>query len=218
MIIDLPKCETKGITIINEFMIIEDQILKIKFPYSFKRAMYTLVYIMKGKHKCFYCSKDILNGKVTLDHIFPQDFGGPTIPNNLQPSCYKCNNEKSNMTPDQYQKFLSLPNMQRKEYLKDLQGIFEFIRKWSDFVLPEGWVQEQQISNIITSISLSEDYKNRKYTSIKEFYKKYNHFQHPLIIDRKNFLLDGFLQLMYAKNYNIEILPVIILENVEVVF
>lgn len=59
MIIDLPKHEAVGITVINEFMEIENDMLKIKFPYSFRKAMYVLTYQMKGKHKCFYCSCEI---------------------------------------------------------------------------------------------------------------------------------------------------------------
>ena len=32
--------------------------------------------------------------EMTIDHMYPQDFGGPTITNNLLPSCKKCNNDK----------------------------------------------------------------------------------------------------------------------------
>lgn len=218
MIIDLPKHDTVGITVINEYMEIENDILKIKFPFSFRKAMYTLTYKIKGKHKCFYCSSEIKKGKATLDHLFPQNFGGPTITNNLEPCCMQCNVKKSNMTKAQFEKFLSLSPTDQKEYFQDLQSVFEFIRKWVGFELPDGWVEEQEISHIITNITLAEDYRGRKYDNVKEYYKKYNHFQKPLIVDRKNFLLDGFTSLMYAKNHNIITVPVIVLENVEVVF
>lgn len=122
------------------------------------------------------------------------------------------------MTKEQYEKFLSLSPAERKEYLNDLQSVFEFIRKWGDFELPKEWIGEQELSHILANISLAEDYKGRKYNAVKEYYKKYGHFQKPLIVDRKNFLLDGFTMLMYAKNHNLSKVPVIVLENVEVVF
>lgn len=218
MIIDLPKHEPIGTMVINPFMEIENDILKIKFPYSFRKAMYALTYQLKGSDQCFYCSCKIAEGETTLDHMFPQEFGGPTIPNNLVPCCLKCNGEKSNMTKDQYEKYLSLSSSKRKEYLNDLQSVFEFIRKWDNFELPKGWIEEKEINCIFTNISLSEDYKGRKYNAIKEYYKKYGHFQRPLIVDRKIFLLDGFPMLMYAKNHALSKVPVIVLENVEVVF
>lgn len=52
------------------------------------------------------CEKRIKSKKlVTIDHIVPQDFGGPTISNNLIPSCSKCNKEKGNMTKEEYDEF-----------------------------------------------------------------------------------------------------------------
>lgn len=218
MIIDLPKCDASKPYIINENMEIEDGILKLKFPYSLRNAMHFLTYEIKGKHECFYCGKEIINNKATLDHLFPQDLGGPTITNNLVPSCSTCNSQKSNMTEEQYRKFLSLPITQRKQYLRDLQKVVEFIHKWYGFYLPKDWVEEKEISNIIVNISLTENYKGPKYNKTEEFYKKYSQFRRPLIIDRKNFLLDGFTILMYAKNENIQKVPVIVLENVEVIF
>ena len=218
MIIDLPKHNSSEPYIISEHMKIEDGILKLKFPYSLRNAMYIITYEIKGKHKCFYCKNEISNNKVTLDHIFPQDFGGPTIPNNLEPCCATCNQQKSNMTKQQYKKFLSLSRADQKHYLKDLQCVFEFIHKWYGFSLPEDWVVEKEIDNIIVNISLLDNYKGPKYDKVKEFYKKYKQFQRPLVVDRKNFLLDGFTTLMYAKNHNIQKVPVIVLENVEMTF
>jgi hypothetical protein len=179
--------------------------------------MHVLTYEMKGKHTCYYCSKEIQNNKVTLDHLYPQNFGGPTITNNLVPSCAQCNGQKSNMTEEQYKIFLSLSSQEQKQYLKDLQLVFEYIRRWVGFELPKEWIEEKEIDNIIANISLSECCKGKKYDAIKEYYKKYKHFQKPLIVDRKNFLLDGFTTLIYAKNHNIQKVPTIVLENVEVI-
>lgn len=218
MIIELPKHSPTGITIINKHMKIEYGILKIKFPYSLRKAMYSLTYKMKGKHRCFYCGCEILNAKATLDHLFPQYFGGPTITNNLVPSCMKCNTTKSNMTKEQYEKFLSLTPKERKEYLAYLQSSFEYIRKSGNFAFSKDWTEEKNISDIIFDSSLIENCEVSKINSVKEYYLTYGHFEEALIVDKNNFLLDGFYVLMYAKESNIEKVPVITLENTEVIF
>lgn len=218
MIIELPKHSLNNITIINEHMKMENGILKIKYPYSLRKAMYTLTYKMKGKHKCFYCRCEILNSKATLDHLFPQYFGGPTIPNNLVPSCIKCNTTKSNMTKEQYERFLSLDIKEQKKYLAYLQSSFEDIRKSGNFAFPKDWMEEKNINDIIFDSALIENCEVSKITSVKEYYLTYEHFKAPLIVDKNNFLLDGFYVLMYAKESNIEKVPVITLENVESTF
>lgn len=76
---------------------------------------------------------------------------------------------------------------------------------------------EKSNYRIIAKIDLNDDYTGKNYKNIKNFYEKYGHIQKPVIVDRKGFLLDGFITLMYAKNSKIKRLPVIILENVEVV-
>ena len=73
------------------------------------------------------------------------------------------------------------------------------------------------MTKIIVKIDLYDNYKGKKYKSIKNFYERFNHFQKPIIVDKNNFLLDGFTMLMYAKNKGIKNIPVIELENVEVV-
>lgn len=218
MIIDLPKNTFEEVLVINEHMKIENGILKLKFPYSLRNAMYILTYKMKGKHKCSYCSREILHNKVTLDHVIPQDFGGPTITNNLEPCCSICNQQKSNMTKEQYLEFVLLSSIERKLYLKNIHPVLESFHESSFQLLPTEWLEEKSIENIIVNISLSEDYKGSKYEKTKEYYQKYGHFQKTIILDRKNFLLDGFTILMYAKNHNIKNVPVIVLENVEVIF
>ena len=216
MIIDLPKNSSDEVLVINDHMRIENGILKLTFPYSLRNSMYILTYQMKGKHKCVYCKKEILYNKVTLDHIIPQDFGGPTVTNNLEPCCHICNQEKSNMTKEQYLEYIFLPSHEKKQYLKKIHSTLESLHRSGFPILPKEWIEEKSIENIIVNISLSEDYKGAKYQKTKEYYEKYGHFQKTIIVDRKNFLLDGFTILMYAKTHNIKSVPVIVLENVEV--
>ena len=49
--------------------------------------MYRLTYMMKGDRICYYCGKTISKKEMTLDHVYPRDFGGPSITDNLVPCC-----------------------------------------------------------------------------------------------------------------------------------
>ncbi len=219
MIIDLPQHLLNGVFVINTSMKIEDEILKIHFPINFHEAMYELTYLMKGKKQCFYCSRTFSEDKITLDHLVPQDFGGPTIPNNLFPACKKCNSEKTNMLKPFYDKYLSLStNGERSQFVSDFQQVARFLHRWYGLAFVKDLIEEKEIENIIVNISLSSSYRGKKYKKIKEYYKQYGHFQKPLILDRKSFLLDGFTALMFAKDNGIKNVPVIVLENVEVIF
>lgn len=39
---------------------------------------------------------------LTLDHVYPQDCGGPDDPLNLAACCASCNNEKANLKPEDW--------------------------------------------------------------------------------------------------------------------
>lgn len=102
MIIEVPK----GYTFSAKKDIIafeENSMLKLKKrPFKFEYIMYDLTYKLKGKRKCYYCGRVVEPSQITLDHVYAKGLGGPTIPQNMVPSCKKCNEEKENMTPDQF--------------------------------------------------------------------------------------------------------------------
>ncbi len=219
MNIDLPQHLPNETILINDVMKVENGILKLQFPMNFHDCMYALTYYMKGNERCSYCSKTFPKEKITLDHFIPQNFGGPTIPNNLFPACKNCNLEKTNMLKPFYDNYLSLPTRgEKKQFLSDFQQIAHFLHRWYGFSFIKDWVEEKEINHIIVNISLNGSYKGKKYKKIKNYYKEYQHFQKPLILDHKNFLLDGFNALMFAKDNGIIEVPVIVLENVEVIF
>lgn len=218
MIIELPR----EFTFFNEtgemLAYVENGILKLKNTAPYKKVIYELTYIMKGRKRCCYCGNIVDIEEMTLDHMYPQDFGGPTITNNLLPCCKNCNNEKGNLTEEQYKKYLLAKEQGRgKEYMKDLKEYLLYIRKWELFEIPKEWISKKEITEIIAKIDLGDDYKGKSYKSVKAFYEEFGHIQKPIIVDNKGFLLDGFITLMYAKNAKIKRLPVIELENVEVV-
>lgn len=218
MIIELPKDFSFEKEKSGEKAIIEDGILKITRQTSFRKVMIEISYQMKGRDVCQYCHKKFTKDKMTIDHMFPIDFGGPTISDNLLPACKKCNNEKGNMTYQQYMAFLEAKDVGLEEkYLKTLKKYQELIRKEKRYQIQKSWITERPIGDIFTNINLNEDYRKKKYKSYEEYYLTYGIIKAPIIIDKNGILLDGFLRLMVAKNYNIKSVPVIILENVEVI-
>lgn len=220
MIIDLPK----ELSLYNSenpkerVAWIENGVLKIKRSYSFRKAMIEISYIIKGKKRCCYCKQKIAKDeKITIDHMYPRDVGGPTITNNLLPSCNKCNIEKANMTTEQYKAFKNARSKGKaKEFREDLEGFQNYIRKWKGYQIPDEWISKRNFKDIIANFDLTEDYKGKSYKSLEKYYLQYGIIQKPIVIDRRSFLLDGFLCLMLAKNYNIDMVPVIVLDNVEI--
>lgn len=219
MIIDLPKEFYFENLPKGQIAFIHNGILKLSKQTSFRKIMIDITYKIKGKRKCYYCGRKVSEEKMTIDHMFPSDFGGPTIPNNLLPACKQCNNEKRNMTRQQYHEFLKSKKDKKGDlYIKELQSNQEDIRERKEYQIPCEWITLKKVEEIVTDMdSLDVDYRYKKYESLEKYYLKYKIIQKPIVVDRKLFVLDGFLELMIAKNYDLESIPVIILENVEVV-
>lgn len=222
MIMDLPENYEYWSKSGKREAYIEDGILKLETPEIYKRVVYQLTYLLNGgKHLCLYCHKEITFNKVTLDHMYPQFMGGPTITNNLLPSCLTCNNEKSNLTKSEYMEFLWLKHRdcrKAKEYQLMVDYNKEALRKAHQYEMPQSWISKKEITKIYAIFSFGEPNKeSKKYQKVRDFYKNYGYFQKPIIVDINGFLLDGFYTVLYAKNNNIRIIPVIQLENVEVI-
>lgn len=185
----------------------------------FNEVMYDLTYKLKENTKCYYCGKNVKDDgiKLTLDHIYPRALGGPTIPQNLVPACRSCNGRKENMTPEQFKAYMSLGDMKRKkEFQKEFFRIKYFQEKWIH-VLPDGWTTKATINELILLIDL-QDTSTSKYRKTREYYLRCGQFRKPIVIDCHNFVLDGFTEVLYAKNNKIQEIPTIVLENVEVIF
>lgn len=218
MIIEIPR----GYTFIKDGNIIafeDNGILKFYArKYKFQHVMYDLTYELKGSYKCHYCGTQVENSrKMTLDHVYPVSLGGPTIPQNLVPCCRKCNGIKENMTPQQYQAYRNLrDDDQKRKFLKEYWSIKSFQERWLH-ILPEEWISQTPISDLLVLMDLT-DTNTRKYKKTKEYYSRCKQFPKPIIVDSQRFVLDGFTQVLYAKNNKIKEIPAIVLENVAVIF
>ena len=56
---------------------------------------------MRDKFRCQYCGDKKGVAELTLDHILPRSRGGDNSPVNIVTACIKCNNRKSNRTPEE---------------------------------------------------------------------------------------------------------------------
>ena len=56
---------------------------------------------MRDKFRCQYCGEKKGVAELTLDHILPRSRGGDNSPLNIVTACLKCNNRKSNRTPEE---------------------------------------------------------------------------------------------------------------------
>ena len=62
--------------------------------------------IARDKGKCYLCGKEPKGWHLTLDHMVPLSRGGDHTPENLRVCCRKCNNAKSDKTPEEYRDYL----------------------------------------------------------------------------------------------------------------
>ena len=201
----------------NKLAWVEDGILKLRVEASFRKAMYELTYELKGRNVCEYCGKTFLDEDMTLDHMIPQERGGPTITNNLVPSCRECNSKKSNMTAEQYIKYKNLSGTEKKKYFESFKEYVKCMKKNDLLELPDDWISKKEVSEILVRFDFSQEYKKSQYRKVEKFYKEYGHLPKPILVDKKGFLLDGFISLMFAKDNNLRNLSVMVLENVEVI-
>lgn len=185
---------------------------------SFETLMYDLIKKINTNKRCFYCNCKLSKKSVTIDHKIPVSFGGITIPPNTVLACKSCNEQKSNLTSEQYLVLKNVINEKpesKKETLNDLLNQNEIKLEKYGYSLPLSWITFQKRFRIMAEVYLGDDeYKGKRYKKIKAFYKKYHHLPRPIIISKNNVLLDGFLILMFAKNKGIKKVPVIVLENV----
>lgn len=209
MIIELPK------KINIPFVDIADGHLIIEQMPRYEDLMYELTYAQKKK-KCVYCGVRLRECNRTLDHRYPRDTGGVSITNNLFPCCHKCNSAKGNLTHKEYLESRDLLKRERREYVKELRKQKEEILGRIGYILPTDWVEYIDL-NEIKYQKPSYDFRGKKYYRILEFYNQYKKLPRPIVVDKENQLLDGYNIIIFAKDLNIQYIPVIKLENVVVI-
>lgn len=198
----------------NNFLI-KNGILFIRNRFALKEIMSSLTYQMKGRRKCYYCHRRFLPAEMTLDHLYPQQIGGPTITNNLVPCCNECNGKKANMTQEEYSIFSHLGNTDEKlKFSIELSERRKAFHQKGIYELPDEWLQTTATSSIrFHTRKISEEEYSKKQGKFLE----YGHLPKPIVVDRKMNLVDGFHWLMIARNYDIRTITIIKLDNVELI-
>ena len=160
MIIDLPTkfyYEKDG-----SKSFVDNKILYCENNVSFDRLMYHITYELRGKSTCYYCGCELNEENRTLDHMYPRDFGGVSITNNLVPCCTNCNQKKNNLTLSEYFDYMNVQDAKkRKQYKMEVLRKHEEYRYKNGFYLPEDWYE--YTSDIIhAEILLTKEYKHGK--------------------------------------------------------
>ncbi len=192
---------------------IRESVLEVNEGTSFNNLMYALTYRMKGKRYCKYCGQYLQKEKITLDHIWPKDLGGPTITTNLNPTCCKCNSDKANMTMEEYTVYQKMSKSDKTNFMRDLYLRHEKIKHERGFILPRDWGEIIPLEEV----NLGRIPKDVNIELVEQFYKTYKNLRKPIVVDRNGFLLDGLRVFMFARRIQIRHIPAIILDNVEIV-
>jgi 5-methylcytosine-specific restriction endonuclease McrA len=194
----------------------KDGVLKIYQNIRFEDLMYELTYALKKK-RCVYCNVKLKRNNSTLDHGFPRSTGGISITNNLFPTCISCNSSKSDFTHFEFLQVLSCDSKKEKKVaIQEIRRRTEILKRKIGFKLPRKWVTFQFVDKI-HYYKPAQELRGKKYNKIVRFYNQYKKIPIPIIVDRNWKLLDGFNVILFAKDFNIKKIPVIRLENVELV-
>ncbi len=55
---------------------------------------------------CYFCMKNVGIKSLTMDHIVPLSRGGRSTKDNLVPCCKKCNTQKKNLLPVEWDEYM----------------------------------------------------------------------------------------------------------------
>ena len=190
----------------------KDGILYLYRSTAFKEVMYEMTYNIYGK-TCMYCHK---NPATTIDHRIPQDFGGPTITDNLYPTCSKCNNLKSNMYEDEFREFLKLEDKyERAKFVKSLIGLQEDRRFGVVPSLPSEWLVKEK-RNVLWVKFYMDEPLGSKYRRIKRALNQNKTFKTSVTYSKNFVVVDGFNVIFLAKEENRKDFDQIWIENLVV--
>lgn len=74
----------------------------VRTPWARIRATVKATVLAGTQGCCAYCGTALTLATVTLDHIYPQQHGGPDIVENLVAACGDCNHAKAALHPDEW--------------------------------------------------------------------------------------------------------------------
>ena len=180
---------------------------------DYDKMMRILTYVIKGYDRCVYCGKELDGHDTTLDHMYPRNWGGISIPENLAPSCSVCNSSKSNLTVAQYRKWRKLGEEKRKAFREACIAQNEEKMKSPSFILPKKWVKPFDISQILSNIDF-DWLQEEGNVEMDAYYDRHGHYPRPIIVSGNDWVFKGMRILYHAKEHGITTVPAVVLQNV----
>ena len=200
----------------NASAYIKNGILYVKGCVSFEDLMYTMAYMVKGYDKCYYCGCELTDKNRTLDHMYPRRWGGISIPDNLVPSCKGCNQDKMDMTYEQFMQYRRLKTKKDKDkfYKKCVQDNLNFCKK-SRFVLNNKWLSAYDIQELLRYMKFNK-LDEGKSNNLAAYYRNWGQYPHPIIVSSNDWVFKGKHILHHAKGIKRKKVMAVVLENVVV--
>ena len=91
--------------------------------------------LIRDENTCQWCGVKLQPHQATIDHLFPTSRKGTNTWRNVVLSCTRCNNEKGNMTRQEYEK-VSGKKLLRQPFKPDRTILFKHYLKQEDY---SGW-------------------------------------------------------------------------------
>ncbi len=222
MNIELPRKFTKSAKD-KHVTVRKDGVLEIKGAWELYPLMSELTYKMKGKTVCQYCRRKIEPYRMTIDHLYPREFGGISITNNLGPACGNCNREKGSLNEAEYRVMRTFSTRAEKERYYKMCIAEKNRKKYNPhyligFDLPEEWIEYRNIKQITSGNNAKIYRKSKSYSKERAFIRKNNgKLSRPVVISKNGVLLESESVYYAAKDERITRIPVVVLENVIVI-
>lgn len=217
MIIQIPEIFYKSIGR-NRYAEVRNGILEVHGFWSFKKLMVDITYELKGKNICYYCKKLVDESEITIDHLFPEAYGGISVTNNLVPACKLCNNTKADMNKQEYEEWSNMEDKIHKKIFREKNSMRKMNKKFSadidgTYDIPQDWIKYERLENI-RSLEQSKTKTGKTYEKTYDFVRKYQKLPVVLVVSNNYVLLDGRIAYEVAEELGLEMVPIVLLENV----
>lgn len=216
MIIRLPSHFIYNNRATDSIAYVEDGILYMTKFTNFEDLMYTITYVLKGYDKCGYCGEKLTQKTRTMDHMYPRRWGGLSIPENLLPCCKKCNQDKKDMTYNQFLEWrkLSSPKARDEFYKKCLKRNLRIARN-GKFIIEREWLTPYDVREVVREISF-KNLDPGKSKKLSAYYNNWKQYPHPAIVSSNGWFIKGLHILHHAKKIQKRRVMAVVLENVVV--
>lgn len=201
----------------NSSAYVKNGVLYVSGCVNFEELMYTITYVLKGYDTCYYCGAELTEKNRSLDHMYPRRWGGVSIPDNLIPSCKECNQEKKDMTYEQFMRYRKLKSrMKKDEFYQKCVEENSRVRKRAKFVLNREWLSVYDIQKILKYMKFNKLEKNKS-KKLAAYYRNWGQYTHPVIVSSNGWIFKGRHILHHAKGIKRRSVMAVVLDNVIVI-